>query len=85
MGHARAKYLNDAILKSLGKEGDPMGILIEAVLEKEFNSYEELLRDCLDFMGEDYVPASNRLNDLMSKIENKIDEGRIKSGGPISG
>jgi hypothetical protein len=84
MGHARATYLKDAILKSLGKEDDPMGILIEAVLEKELNSYDDLLKDCKNIIKSKMRTAQHE-GDLISKIDKKLDEGRIKSGGPISG
>ncbi len=40
-----AKELTGAILIALKKEEDPIGILVEAVIEKEFLKYETLLTD----------------------------------------
>jgi hypothetical protein len=40
-----AKELTGAILIALKKEEDPIGILVEAVIENEFQRYESLLTD----------------------------------------
>lgn len=71
MGHARATELKNAILKSMGKEDDPIGILVEAVLERELTSYDELLEDCLTFVSHN-TEYSNELNELCIKIRKKI-------------
>lgn len=40
-----AKEITEATLKALKREDNPAGILVEAVIEKQFMVYEELLND----------------------------------------
>jgi len=63
----RSQELTDAILKSLKCEENPMGILIEAVLNKEFEKYENVLEDCKEFIEAD-ITTNNQREKLISKI-----------------
>jgi hypothetical protein len=79
----KAERLTEAILKSMGKEGDPIGILIEAVLEKEFKSYDDLLRA---FKTSILNPQSNEVQrQLIIRIDEKLKEDKSKLRGPVSG
>jgi hypothetical protein len=80
----KSEKLTQAILKSMGKEDDPIGVLIEAVLEKEFKSYDDLLVDCRNRVNA-LTHTSKGDADLITKINRKLDESRSTQRGPISG
>jgi hypothetical protein len=44
-----------------------MGILIEAVLNKEFEKYGDILEDCKEFIEAD-ITTNNQREKLISKI-----------------
>ena len=69
----KSKKLTNAILASMGKEDDPIGILIEAVLEKEFKSYDDLLILCKESLEDDTM-SNEQASILYMKIDGKINE-----------
>ena len=79
----KAEKLTKAILSSMGKEGDPIGVLVEAVLEKEFKSYDDLLMECKNRI--DSCGTSDRFSvELIEKIGKKLNEDNSKFRGPVS-
>ena len=64
-----AKQITEAILKSLNKENAPVGILIEAVIEKEFTKYEELLSEIKEHLVAEVADDYTWANTLVRKID----------------
>lgn len=69
----KSEKLTQAILKSMGKEDDPIGVLIEAVLDKEFKSYEDLLVLCKESLEDDMMSVEQE-SVLYGKIDAKLNE-----------
>ena len=69
----KAEKLTKAILSSMGKENDPIGVLVEAVLEKEFKSYNDLLEDCKNRINSSIWSRTDD-NELIVKIDIKLNE-----------
>lgn len=59
--------LTENILASLNAKGNPIGPLIEVVLAREFEKYEDILEDCKEFIEADITTSIQR-EKLISKI-----------------
>lgn len=59
--------LTENILASLNAKGNPIGPLIEVVLAREFEKYEDILEDCKEFIESD-ITTSLQKEKLISKI-----------------
>ena len=61
--------LTENILASLNAKDNPIGPLIEVVLAREFEKYEDILEDCKEFLESD-ITTSLQKEKLISKINN---------------
>ena len=79
----KSEKLTNAILDSMGKKDDPIGVLIEAVLEKEFQSYNDLLKDCKKALNDDRMSIKQEMI-LVDKINCKLNENKSTLRSPVN-